>query len=117
VDSLKATIPHQVSKPINLGKLITEQLLADDCLGRRSQLTGYIAGAAHVIWVVGIKKIVPTLEVGLKRVEEFTYPMEDERALKSLQVYISIDKMLIVIKGSMPGLTTRLLVKKNLGFR
>ena len=37
-----------------------------------SQLAGYVAAAAHVIWVVGTQKIVPNLEDGLKRVEEYT---------------------------------------------
>ena len=34
-----------------------------------SQLAGYVAAAAHIIWVVGTQKIVPTLEDGMERVE------------------------------------------------
>jgi L-lactate utilization protein LutC len=48
-----------------------------------SQLAGYASGAANVIWVVGTQKIVPTLEDGLKRVAEYTLPLEDARALKA----------------------------------
>ena len=33
-----------------------------------SQLAGYAAAAAHIIWVVGTQKIVPTLEDGMERV-------------------------------------------------
>ena len=81
-----------------------------------SQLAGYVAGAAHVIWVVGTQKIVPTLEVGLKRVEEYTFPLEDARAFKAFGMHSSIDKLLIVNKEFMPGRTTMILVKENLGF-
>ena len=81
-----------------------------------SQLAGYVAGAAHVIWVVGTQKIVPTLETGLKRVEEYTLPLESARMFKARGVYSSIDKLLIVNKEFMPGRTTLILVKENLGF-
>ncbi len=36
-----------------------------------SQLAGYAAGAAHVIWVAGTQKIVPTVEIGLRRLKVF----------------------------------------------
>ena len=81
-----------------------------------SQLAGYVAGAAHVIWVVGIQKIVPTLEAGMKRVEEYTLPLESARAMKAYGIGSSIDKLLIVNKEFMPGRTTMILVKENLGF-
>jgi L-lactate utilization protein LutC len=81
-----------------------------------SQLAGYVAGAAHVIWVVGTQKIVPTLEDGLKRVEEYTLPRESARAFKAYGIGSSIDKLLIVNKEFMPGRTTMILVKENLGF-
>ena len=81
-----------------------------------SQLAGYASGAAHVIWVVGTQKIVPTFEDGLKRVAEYTLPLEDARALKEYGVHSSINKLLIVYKESKPGRTTVILVKENLGF-
>ena len=81
-----------------------------------SQLAGYVAAAAHVIWVVGTQKIVPSLEVGLKRVEEYTLPLENARMFKERGVYSSISKLLIVNKEFMPGRTTMILVKENLGF-
>ena len=81
-----------------------------------SQLAGYVAGAVHVLWVVGTQKIVPTLEIGLKRVEEYTLPLETARAQKAFGVGSSIDKLLIVNKEFMPGRTTMILVKENLGF-
>jgi hypothetical protein len=81
-----------------------------------SQLAGYVSGAAHVIWVVGTQKIVPTLADGLKRVEEYTLPLEDARAFKAYGMHSGINKLLIVHKEFMPGRTTMILVKENLGF-
>jgi len=81
-----------------------------------SQLAGYVAGAAHVIWVVGTQKIVPNIEVGMKRVEEYTLPLEDARAFKAFGMHSEINKLLIVNKEFMPGRTTMILVKENLGF-
>ena len=81
-----------------------------------SQLAGYAAGAAHVIWVVGAQKIVPTLEDGLKRVEEYTFPLEDARIFKASGRHSGINKLLIVNKEFKPGRTTMILVKENLGF-
>ena len=81
-----------------------------------SQLAGYVSGAAHVIWVAGTQKIVPTLEDGLKRVEEYTLPLESARAFKAYGMGSSINKLLIVNKEFMPGRTTMIFVKENLGF-
>jgi hypothetical protein len=81
-----------------------------------SQLAGYAAAAAHVIWVVGTQKIVPTLEDGLKRVEEYVFPLEDARAFKAYGIHSAINKLLIINKEFMPGRATMILVKENLGF-
>ena len=81
-----------------------------------SQLAGYVAGAAHVIWVVGTQKIVPTLEIGLKRIEEYTLPLEDARSLEVYGVGSDINKLLIINKEAAPGRATMILVKENLGF-
>ncbi len=81
-----------------------------------SQLGPYASAAAKVVWVVGIQKIVPSLEEGMKRLEEYTFPLEDARALKAYGVNSSINKVLIVNKEMMPGRTTVILVKENLGF-
>lgn len=81
-----------------------------------SQLSGYVAAAAHVIWVVGTQKIVKTFEDGMDRVEEYTLPLESARALKVYGVSSAINKLLVVNKESKPGRTTMILVKENLGF-
>ena len=81
-----------------------------------SQLAPYAASAAHVIWIVGAQKIVPTLEDAMKRVQEYTYPLEDEHALQVLGVNSSINKLLVIHKEIMPGRTTMIIVKEEVGF-
>lgn len=81
-----------------------------------SQLAGYAASAAHVIWVAGAQKIVPTIEEAFKRIREYTLPLEDARALQAYGMNSSINKMLIIHREVMPGRTTLILVKENLGF-
>jgi L-lactate utilization protein LutC len=81
-----------------------------------SQLAGYAAGAAHVVWVVGSQKIVPTLDEAMKRVREYSYPMEDERLLQAVGKSSNIRKVLIVSSEAMPGRTTMIIVKEELGF-
>lgn len=81
-----------------------------------SQLAGYVAAANYVIWVVGTQKIVPNLEVGLKRVEEYSLPLESARALKAYGTTSAINKLLIINQEEKPGRTTLILVKEDLGF-
>jgi len=81
-----------------------------------SQLAGYAASAAHVVWVVGAQKIVPNLEEAIKRIYEYTLPLEDERALQTYGMNSNVSKLLIVHKEVMPGRTTLILVNENLGF-
>ena len=81
-----------------------------------SQLAGYASSAGKVIWVVGSQKIVPNIEVGMKRIEEYTLPLEDERALNAYGVNSAINKMLIVNREANPARTTMVIVKENLGY-
>jgi len=81
-----------------------------------SQLAGYVSAAAHVIWVVGTQKIVPTLEDGMERVEEYSLPLESARAFKAYGVESAINKLLIINKEFTPDRITMILVKENLGF-
>ena len=81
-----------------------------------SQLSGYVAGAAHVVWVVGTQKIVANLDEAMKRIYEYTLPLEDERALQAYGVHSNVSKLLLVHREAMPGRTTLIFVKENLGF-
>ena len=81
-----------------------------------SQISGYAAAAAHVIWVVGTQKIVPNLDAGMERIQDYVLPLESARALKAYGVPSSINKLLIVNKEFTPGRTTMILDKEKLGF-
>ena len=82
-----------------------------------SQLAGYVAGAAQVIWVVSTKKIVPDLEEAIKRIYEYTYPLEDLRAQEAYGgMHSNVSKMLFVNREVMPGRVKVILVKEDLGY-
>lgn len=82
-----------------------------------SQLPAYIYGSLHVIWVVGVQKIVKDLQQGMKRIYEHSLPLEAERARKAYGVSGSfVSKLLVVNKEVMPGRITIILVNQVLGF-
>ncbi len=81
-----------------------------------SQLAGYASGAAQVVWVVGSQKIVPSMEEAMARIEQYTLPLEDERALNAYGVNSGINKMLIVNREANPQRITIVIVKENLGY-
>lgn len=81
-----------------------------------SQLAPYSYGAARVIWVVGAQKIVKDLDEGFRRIEEYSYPLEDARLRSTLGVGSHIGKVLIVNQEVAPGRITLILVKQELGF-
>jgi L-lactate utilization protein LutC len=83
--------------------------------GTGSQLTAYSYGAEKVIWVIGTQKIVRDLNDGFRRVEEYSYPLEDARMFEAYQAHSSLNKLLI-INRDVPGRITVVLVKENLGF-
>lgn len=82
-----------------------------------SQLGAYAYGALNVIWVVGSQKIVKNTDEGMKRIYEYTLPLESERAKKAYGVPgSSVNKILIVQKEVQPGRITLILVNEVLGF-
>jgi L-lactate utilization protein LutC len=95
---------------------LTETGVAVIASATGSQLGPYSAGASKVIWVVGSQKIVPTLEEGMKRIEEYTLPLENERAMKAYGMNSVIAKLLIVNREVTPGRITIVIVKENVGF-
>ena len=66
--------------------------------GTGSQLGAVAFGADVVIFVVGAQKVVRDLEEGLRRVEEYCLPLENERALRVYGHPSSINKMLVLNK-------------------
>src|SRR5215510_14055022 len=61
-----------------------------------SQLGSAASGAASVIWVVGTQKLVSTLEAGLRRIRQYSYPLENTRTLQVYGRPSAINKILIV---------------------
>lgn len=82
-----------------------------------SQLPAYAYGSDHVIWVVGSQKIVKNTEEGMKRIYEYTLPLESERAKKAYGVPGSfVSKLLIVNRENKKGRIHIILVKTVLGY-
>jgi len=81
-----------------------------------SQLTSYVYGADHVIWVVGTQKLVKDTDTAFRRVEEYSLPLESERLEKAVGRKSEAAKILIVRKEVLPNRITTVLVKEPLGF-
>jgi len=95
---------------------ITErgQILASSFGG--SQLGAYAYGSKKVIWIVGTQKLVKDLDEGFRRIEEYSYPLEDARLLAALGIHSAVGKTLIVNQEVVPGRITIVLVKEELGY-
>ncbi len=81
-----------------------------------SQLGPYAIGAGQVILVVGTQKIVTDLEEGLRRIDDYAFPLEDARAQAAYGVHSSVNKMLIINREYIPERITVVLVDEVLGF-
>jgi hypothetical protein len=92
----------------------TGSLLAASMGG--SQLGPYASGAGRVILVVGTQKIVSDLEEGLRRINEYSFPLEDARAQAAYGIHSAVNKVLIINREITPGRITVVLVDEALGF-
>lgn len=82
-----------------------------------SQLPAESYGSAHVIFVVGVQKIVASLDDAMKRVYEHSLPLEAERAKKAYGTAGSnVSKILIINKEVQSGRITVVLVPEVIGF-
>jgi len=90
------------------------QLLIASASG--SQLPAEAYSAGKVIFLVGTQKIVKDMQIGLKRIYEYSYPLEDERAQKAYGMRSGVNKILIINKEMTSGRITVILIKENLGF-
>lgn len=75
-----------------------------------------VSGAEHVILVIGAQKIVADLETGLRRIYEYCYPLEDERARSQYGVPSGVNNILIINRVVACDRITAILVKERLGF-
>ena len=81
-----------------------------------SQLGPYVSGAGRVILVVGTQKIVPDLEEGLRRVNDYAFLLEDARAQLTYGIHSAVNKVLIINREVVPGRITVVFVDEVLGF-
>ena len=81
-----------------------------------SQLGPIVAGAGHVLLVVGGQKIVPDLSTGLRRIYEYCFPLEDRRAKLAYGVPSGVNNVLVINTAIVPGRITVILVNEPLGF-
>ncbi len=84
-----------------------------------SQLPAYTYGGGTVILVVGAQKIVPDVEQGMKRIDEYLITKESERARKAYGLpeswKTSANKILLLNRESQPGRLKLIIVDEVLG--
>lgn len=93
---------------------MTGEAVVSDHAGTR--VGGYVYAARNVIWVVGINKIVPTLDDAIRRVREVALPQEDARIRAEGGAGSTIGKLVIFCEESRPNRIRMLLVGEELGF-
>lgn len=75
-----------------------------------------MSGAGHVILVIGDQKIVSDVAAGIRRIWEYSLPLEDWRAREVYGLPSGFNNILI-INRSVPGpRITVILVRERLGF-
>lgn len=80
-----------------------------------SQLPSYAWGAANVIFVVGVQKLVPDLDAARERVYEHSLELEDARALEAYGQHSRVGKILEIHQDD-PGRIHVVLVRQSIGF-
>ncbi len=95
---------------------ITEQGQILVASGSGSQLGPYAYSAGRVIWVVGAQKLVRNLDEGMRRINEYAYPLEDRRVRQVYGQPSRVNKVLLINGEGRPERITVVLVKENLGF-
>ena len=68
------------------------------------------------ILVVGTQKIVSDLEEGLRRINEYAFPLEDARAQAAYGIRSAVNKVLIINREVVPGRIIVVFVDEVLGF-
>ncbi len=81
-----------------------------------SQLGPYASGAGQVIWVVGAQKLVKDFNEGLRRIQEYCYPLEEVHMQELYKTGTGLNKVLIVNHEIRPNRITMIIVKEQLGF-
>lgn len=80
-----------------------------------SQLASYVWGAAHVIFVVGAQKLVPTLEAARERVYQHSLKLEDARAQAAYGQHSSVGKLMEIHREA-PGRIHVIITRQPVGY-
>jgi hypothetical protein len=80
-----------------------------------SQIGPIATGAGRVLLVVGSQKIVPNLEMAIRRIETHVFPYEDASLRAQLGVGTKLAKLLVSYAGARPGRVTVFLVREPVG--
>ncbi|HEV2237553.1 MAG TPA: LUD domain-containing protein [Ktedonobacterales bacterium] len=83
--------------------------------GSGSQLGPYAQSAGTVVLVAGHQKIVSDVTEGLRRIHEYSLPMEDQR-MKDMGHQGSIVGKVLLIEHEMPGRIHLILIPEVIGF-
>lgn len=81
-----------------------------------SQLGPLVSGAGEVVLVIGGQKVVADLATGLRRIYEYCFPLEDQRAREAYGVPSGVNNVLIINQVVVPDRITAILVNESLGF-
>lgn len=81
-----------------------------------SQQGPIVSGAGKVVFAIGSQKIVPDLPTALRRVQEYSYPLEDARMREAYGMGSAVNKILIVNGEYMPGRISVVLIREAIGF-
>ena len=92
----------------------TGELVACDASG--SRVSAYSFAAKNLILVAGINKITKNLEEAMKRIREYVYPLENERAQKAYGMPSTTGKWVIIEREIIPNRITLILIREKLGF-
>jgi hypothetical protein len=83
-----------------------------------SQLPHIVFTSRNLIFVVSTKKIVPTLDEALKRLEEYIMPLEDQHMKEKYGTGTALNK-LVIFKNENPRMgrkVSMILVQEDVGF-
>jgi L-lactate utilization protein LutB len=92
----------------------TGEIVACDASGSRVGAWPY--GAGRLVIVAGVNKIVPTLADAFDRIREYSFPLENARAIRAYGTPSMFGKYVILAGERNPDRTTVILVNEELGY-
>ena len=92
----------------------TGELVACDRSG--SRVSAYPFAADHVVLVVGVQKIVKNLDEAMKRVRDYVFTLENDRAMEAYGTPSGFGKWVIIENEYAKDRITVILCKEPIGF-